>query len=171
MLALAALHELHLAGCSTATREVPIVELLVLQGGFCTADRIVTVSPGYAYEIQTPEGGWGMESLLRSRAYALNGVSRCCSRSGSGPALACSACCRACCSWAMKILLQSHPYALNGVSLCCSRSGSGSALACSASWEPAVAGEWSPSLGHALMPSTVCPCGAHLLCRLPSVAS
>ena len=44
-----------------------------LQGGFCTADRIVTVSPGYAYEIQTPEGGWGMESLLRSRAYALNG--------------------------------------------------------------------------------------------------
>lgn len=33
-----------------------------------------TVSPGYAWEIQTPEGGWGMEGLLRSRAYALNGV-------------------------------------------------------------------------------------------------
>ena len=47
------------------------------QGGFCTADRIVTVSPGYAYEIQTPEGGWGMESLLRSRAYALNGELAC----------------------------------------------------------------------------------------------
>ena len=34
----------------------------------------MTVSPGYAWEIQTPEGGWGMESMLCSRAYALNGV-------------------------------------------------------------------------------------------------
>lgn len=34
----------------------------------------MTVSPGYAWEIQTPEGGWGMESMLTSRAYALNGV-------------------------------------------------------------------------------------------------
>ena len=34
----------------------------------------MTVSPGYAWEIQTPEGGWGMESMLSSRAYALNGV-------------------------------------------------------------------------------------------------
>ena len=45
-----------------------------LQGGISTADRIVTVSPGYAWEIQTPEGGWGMEAMLSSRAYALNGV-------------------------------------------------------------------------------------------------
>ena len=45
-----------------------------LQGGISTADRIVTVSPGYAWEIQTPEGGWGMEQMLGSRAYALNGV-------------------------------------------------------------------------------------------------
>ncbi|CAL5223380.1 g5887 [Coccomyxa viridis] len=45
-----------------------------LKGGISTADRIVTVSPGYAWEIQTPEGGWGMESMLTSRAYALNGV-------------------------------------------------------------------------------------------------
>ena len=44
------------------------------QGGISTADRIVTVSPGYAWEIQTPEGGWGMEQMLGSRAYALNGV-------------------------------------------------------------------------------------------------
>ncbi len=35
---------------------------------------MVTVSPGYAWEIQTPEGGWGMEHMLRSRAYGLNGV-------------------------------------------------------------------------------------------------
>ena len=34
----------------------------------------MTVSPGYAWEIQTPEGGWGMEEMLASRAYALNGV-------------------------------------------------------------------------------------------------
>ena len=45
-----------------------------VQGGISTADRIVTVSPGYAWEIQTPEGGWGMEQMLGSRAYALNGV-------------------------------------------------------------------------------------------------
>lgn len=44
------------------------------QAGISTADRVVTVSPGYAWEIQTPEGGWGMEALLASRAYALNGV-------------------------------------------------------------------------------------------------
>ena len=35
---------------------------------------MVTVSPGYAWEIQTPEGGWGMEGMLASRSYALNGV-------------------------------------------------------------------------------------------------
>ncbi|KAK9904144.1 hypothetical protein WJX75_005380 [Coccomyxa subellipsoidea] len=45
-----------------------------MKGGISTADRIVTVSPGYAWEIQTPEGGWGMEQMLGSRAYALNGV-------------------------------------------------------------------------------------------------
>lgn len=44
------------------------------QAGISTADRVVTVSPGYAWEIQTPEGGWGMEEMLASRAYALNGV-------------------------------------------------------------------------------------------------
>ena len=44
------------------------------QAGISTADRVVTVSPGYAWEIQTPEGGWGMEGLLGGRAYALNGV-------------------------------------------------------------------------------------------------
>ena len=44
------------------------------QGGIVTADRLVTVSPGYAFEIQTPEGGWGLEGLLSSRSYALNGA-------------------------------------------------------------------------------------------------
>ena len=45
-----------------------------MQGGIVTADRLVTVSPGYAFEIQTPEGGWGLEGLLSSRSYALNGA-------------------------------------------------------------------------------------------------
>lgn len=45
-----------------------------MQAGISCADRIVTVSPGYAWEIQTPEGGWGMEGMLTSRGYALNGV-------------------------------------------------------------------------------------------------
>ncbi len=44
------------------------------QAGISCADRVVTVSPGYAWEIQTPEGGWGMEGMLASRSYALNGV-------------------------------------------------------------------------------------------------
>ena len=45
-----------------------------MQGGIVTADRLVTVSPGYAQEITTPEGGWGLEGLLASRVYALNGA-------------------------------------------------------------------------------------------------
>ena len=48
--------------------------MAVMQAGIITSDRVCTVSPGYAWEIQTPEGGWGMEGLLRSRAYALHGV-------------------------------------------------------------------------------------------------
>lgn len=45
-----------------------------MQGGLTTADRIVAVSPGYAEEIQTPEGGWGLEGMINSRHYILNGV-------------------------------------------------------------------------------------------------
>ncbi len=45
-----------------------------LQAGLTTADRIVTVSAGYAEEIRTYLGGWGMEGILSSRAFVLNGV-------------------------------------------------------------------------------------------------
>ena len=45
-----------------------------MQGGLTTADRIVAVSPGYAAEIQTPEGGWGLEGMINSRNYILSGV-------------------------------------------------------------------------------------------------
>lgn len=39
-----------------------------------TADRIVTVSPSYSHEIQTHLGGWGMDGLLASRAYVVDGL-------------------------------------------------------------------------------------------------
>lgn len=48
--------------------------VLWLQGGLSTADRIVAVSPGYAFEITTPEGGWGLEGMIGSRGYVLTGV-------------------------------------------------------------------------------------------------
>jgi starch synthase len=38
------------------------------------ACRLMTVSPGYASEIQTWLGGCGMNGLLASRSYVLNGI-------------------------------------------------------------------------------------------------
>uniref|UniRef100_A0A7S1A9Q6 Starch synthase catalytic domain-containing protein n=1 Tax=Noctiluca scintillans TaxID=2966 RepID=A0A7S1A9Q6_NOCSC len=38
------------------------------KGALLCADRIVTVSPNYAMEIQTREGGFGMDSFVRARA-------------------------------------------------------------------------------------------------------
>ncbi|KAL4204766.1 hypothetical protein AMTRI_Chr01g111450 [Amborella trichopoda] len=45
-----------------------------LKGGIVTADRIVTVSQGYAWEITTAEGGTGLDELLRSRKSVINGI-------------------------------------------------------------------------------------------------
>lgn len=45
-----------------------------MQGAVTTADRVVTVSPTYAHEIQTSEGGWGLEYVLGGRSMVLNGV-------------------------------------------------------------------------------------------------
>jgi starch synthase len=48
--------------------------LSFLKAGLQFADRITTVSPGYAAEIATPEGGMGLDGLLRRRAGALSGI-------------------------------------------------------------------------------------------------
>jgi len=45
-----------------------------LKAGLQFADRITTVSPTYAREIQTPEHGFGMDGLLRTRAHVLSGI-------------------------------------------------------------------------------------------------
>ena len=45
-----------------------------LKAGIFYADRLTTVSPTYASEIQTPALGWGLDGLLRSRADHLTGI-------------------------------------------------------------------------------------------------
>jgi starch synthase len=45
-----------------------------LKAGVLTAGAVTTVSPTYAREIQTPEGGGGLDGALRSRRDALMGV-------------------------------------------------------------------------------------------------
>ncbi len=48
--------------------------LSFIKGGLVYADRLSTVSPTYAREIQTPEFGYGLDGLLRHRAEALRGI-------------------------------------------------------------------------------------------------
>jgi starch synthase len=45
-----------------------------LKAGLALADRITTVSPTYAEEIRTPEGGMGLHGLLQQRAGVLTGI-------------------------------------------------------------------------------------------------
>lgn len=49
-------------------------QLSFMKGGLAYADRITTVSPTYAREIQTPEQGFGLDGMLRSRAHVLTGI-------------------------------------------------------------------------------------------------
>ena len=49
-------------------------QLSFIKGGLVFADRITTVSPNYAQEIQTPEFGCGLQGLLRYRANVLSGI-------------------------------------------------------------------------------------------------
>lgn len=45
-----------------------------LKAGLALADRLTTVSPTYAREIQTPAAGLGFDGLLRARASVLTGI-------------------------------------------------------------------------------------------------
>jgi len=45
-----------------------------LKGGLNYADALNTVSPTYAREIQTPEYGFGLDGVLRSRSQVLSGI-------------------------------------------------------------------------------------------------
>lgn len=46
----------------------------LMKGGLLTSDWITTVSPTYAREIQQPEGGFGLDGVLRKRSDALSGI-------------------------------------------------------------------------------------------------
>jgi starch synthase len=48
--------------------------LCFLKGGVVSADAVTTVSPHYAWEITTPDGGVGMDGVLRARADRLVGI-------------------------------------------------------------------------------------------------
>lgn len=45
-----------------------------MQAGITCADMITTVSPTYAHEIQTAEGGFGLDGLLRVRTDVVKGI-------------------------------------------------------------------------------------------------
>lgn len=45
-----------------------------LKAGIIHSDHVTTVSPTYANEIQTPELGFGMDGVLRSRSMAFTGI-------------------------------------------------------------------------------------------------
>ena len=49
-------------------------QLSFMKAGLYYADRITTVSPSYAREVQTPEQGCGFDGLLRGRAEVLSGI-------------------------------------------------------------------------------------------------
>ncbi|WP_303902122.1 glycogen synthase GlgA [Thiohalomonas denitrificans] len=49
-------------------------DLSFIKGGIAYADRVTTVSPTYAKEIQQPEFGYGLEGLLSHRAEHLTGI-------------------------------------------------------------------------------------------------
>ncbi|GMN42229.1 hypothetical protein TIFTF001_011450 [Ficus carica] len=46
----------------------------IFAAGLKTADRVVTVSHGYAWELKTPEGGWGLHGIINENDWKLRGI-------------------------------------------------------------------------------------------------
>ncbi|XP_057786239.1 granule-bound starch synthase 2, chloroplastic/amyloplastic-like [Salvia miltiorrhiza] len=46
----------------------------IFAAGLKTADRIVTVSHGYAWELKTSEGGWGLHQIINENDWKLRGI-------------------------------------------------------------------------------------------------
>ncbi|KAL4197855.1 hypothetical protein AMTRI_Chr04g190390 [Amborella trichopoda] len=46
----------------------------IFTAGLKTADRIVTVSHGYAWEVKTQEGGWGLHNIINENDWKLRGI-------------------------------------------------------------------------------------------------
>ncbi len=61
-------------------------QLSFMKAGLFYADRITTVSPTYAQEIQTPEQGCGLDGLLRARRDVLTGILNAVDESAWNPA-------------------------------------------------------------------------------------
>ncbi len=49
-------------------------QINLLKGGIVAADAVTTVSPRYSWEIQTRDGGMGLEGVLASRRNKLSGI-------------------------------------------------------------------------------------------------
>jgi len=46
----------------------------IMKAGIITASRVVAVSGGYSWEIQTQEGGWGLHEVLQEQNWKLSGI-------------------------------------------------------------------------------------------------
>ncbi|WVZ05325.1 hypothetical protein V8G54_018671 [Vigna mungo] len=46
----------------------------IFAAGLKTADRVVTVSHGYARELKTSEGGWGLHGIIKENDWKLRGI-------------------------------------------------------------------------------------------------
>ncbi|CAL1357751.1 unnamed protein product [Linum trigynum] len=46
----------------------------IFAAGLKAADRVVTVSQGYSWELKTPEGGWGLHTIINENDWKLRGI-------------------------------------------------------------------------------------------------
>ena len=65
---------------------------------------------GYAWEITTPEGGWGLDRVLQSRQHVLNGITNGIDMQARAPCPF---------SHALSCVLQSRQHVLNGITNRC----------------------------------------------------